>query len=404
MRTAFYISKRYLFSKRNRNAVNIISFISIISFTVSTAALIIVLSVFNGFETVIDGLYNKFDPEIKVLPIKGKSFELDDTKWNQLQKIKNIQFATKVYEENALIRYNDHQTVALIKGVSNNYFKTTNITEAITAGDTNWSHFKNFTIIGSGLSYSLGGVDVVNNKSMKIMSPKTDAEIGSFDLGNESFNQIEVFPTHEFAIQKEIDGKMLIIPLNIVNQLFQSENKYTQIEISLYNNHLVNETKNELYKLLGDNFNIQNKREQHQLLNKIMNGEKTFSYVIMIFILLVGSFNLVAMIIMLILEKKDHMITLYSVGGSKQLIRKIFFNQGLMITIIGTFTGLLVGYIFCLIQEKYGVVSLGDTDTMVISSYPIDLRWADFIKVLLTTTVIGFAASYYASQKVNKTI
>jgi len=368
----------------------------VIAFAVSTAALVVVLSVFNGFENVIDGLYNTFDPDLKVLPAKGKSFEIPAEKLAQLKQYNNIAAVACVFEENALVRYGERQTVAQLKGVDNNFFKTSNIAQAITIGDTNWTHFKSFAIMGRGLSYLLGGVNLFNNKSMRIIAPQPGSDPS--DMNMESLNQEEIFPTHEFAIQKEIDGRAMVLPLAVVNKLFNNEGRLTQLEIAL-NSANNEQTIADIQKILGNNYIIQNRRQQHQLLNKVMNGEKMFSYVIMMFILLVGSFNLIAMLVMLIMEKRGHIETLKYMGGSKRFIRSIFFGHGMMVACLGCFTGLVLGFAICWLQQQYGFITLGDAETMVINVYPVEMRLPDFLYVAFTSVAIGGLASWYASGK-----
>jgi lipoprotein-releasing system permease protein len=358
----------------------------------------VVLSVFNGFEGVIDGLYNTFDPDLKVLPASGKSFELPAEKLAQLKQYNNIAGVTCVFEENALIRYGERQTVAQLKGVDNNFFKTSNIAQAITIGDTIWNHYKQFAIMGRGLSYLLGGVNLFASKSIRIIAPRPGSDPADMDIGMESLNQEEVFPTHEFAIQKEIDGRIMILPLEVANKLFSNEGHLTQLEIALKDR--TDETSIMAIKtILGKDFTLQNRREQHQLLNKVMNGEKMFSYAIMMFILLVGSFNLIAMLIMLIMEKRGHIDTLKHMGGSTRFIRGIFFSHGMLVTCIGCFTGLALGFTLCWLQKQYGFITLGDAETMVIDVYPVEMRFQDFAWVTLTSIAIGFLASWYASGK-----
>lgn len=369
-----------------------------VAFAVSTAALVVVLSVFNGFEGVIDGLYNTFDPDVKVLPAKGKSFEIPAEKLAQLKQYDNLAGVTCVFEENALIRYGERQTVAQLKGVDANFFKTSNIAQAITIGDTNWARYKSFAIVGRGLSYLLGGVNLFSNKSLRIIAPRPGSDPSDMDIGMESLNQEEVFPTHEFAIQKEIDGRILVLPLAAVNKVFSNEGRLTQLEIALKNGNN-EQTITDIQNILGKDYIIQNRREQHQLLNKVMNGEKMFSYVIMMFILLVGSFNLIAMLIMLIMEKRGHIETLKYMGGGKRFIRSIFFGHGMMVACLGCFTGLALGFALCWLQQQYGFITLGDAETMVINVYPVEMRLPDFIYVALTSAAIGSLASWYASGK-----
>ncbi len=371
---------------------------SVVAFAVSTAALVVVLSVFNGFEGVIDGLYNTFDPDLKVLPAKGKSFEMPAEKLAQLKQYNNVAGVTCVFEENALVRYGERQTVAQLKGVDANFFHTSNIAQAITLGDTNWGHYKSFAIVGRGLSYLLGGVNLFASKPLRIIAPRPGSDPSEMDIGMESLNQEEVFPTHEFAIQKEIDGRTMVLPLETVNKLFSNEGKLSQLEIALKNGSN-EQTITDIQNILGKDYIIQNRRQQHQLLNKVMNGEKSFSYAIMMFILLVGSFNLIAMLIMLIMEKRGHIETLKYMGGSKRFIRSIFFGHGMMVACLGCFIGLGLGFVLCWLQQQYGFITLGDAETMVINVYPVEMRLPDFLYVALTSVGIGSLASWYASGK-----
>ncbi|MSQ78681.1 MAG: ABC transporter permease [Flavobacteriaceae bacterium] len=391
-----FFARRYFFSKHTRSAVNVISLISVAGFAFGTMALIIVLSVFNGFDTVVNSLYKSYDPDLKVQPTIGKFFLLNDGQLSKLKYCEGVKSISRVLEENALIRYGQSQTIATMKGVDNNYFTVSNISSTISMGDALPWKTPEFAIVGRGLGNKLD-VDFGGMEPFTVFMP--DAGEVSVLNPEGAFATEEIFPTHEFAIQQEIDGKNLIVPLAFAQTLLKDKSKLSSLEIQLKSNADKGETKARLAKILGKDYTIKDRSEQHSLLNRIMKSEKQVSYIILCLILLVASFNMVASLIMLVLEKREDIITLVSMGASRKLIRRIFLNEGLMITIVGTVFGLGLGFLLCWLQMTYGFIKIGQAETLVIDSYPVAINPFDFVVVAITALVVGLATSVYPAVK-----
>jgi lipoprotein-releasing system permease protein len=393
---SLFVARRYLFSKNTRNAVNLISLVAIIGFTAGTAALVVVLSVFNGFDSVVGSLYHGYDSDFKITPSKGKYIYVDTNKIKQLQKLADVAFVSTILEENALLRYADRQTIALVRGVDRNYYQTTSILDAITDGDSTPWKYPQYALIGRGLGNKLN-IEYGGHEQLIIYMP--DKNVGNVLAEGAGFEQQGLSPSHEFSIQSEIDSKTMLVPIEVMRQLMNKESEISVLEVKLKSGADEAAVRKDIYDLLGNEVKIENRYEQHALLNKIMKSEKQASYIILTFILLIASFNMVAGLMMLVLEKKNNINTLVALGADKNIVRKIFLYEGLLISFIGTFVGLLLGFTLCWLQINYGFITIPESDTMVISSYPVKMRLNDFIYIAITAAGLGLLASWYPARK-----
>jgi len=400
LKLAFYIGKRYLFAKETQNVINIISGISVSGVAVSTAALIIILSVFNGFDNLVKGLFNSFDPDIKIMINEGKTFRIDEPGFKQIKKIPQIDFFCEVVEENALLEYNDKQFIATIKGVSPNFKMMNGIDTMIVEGKYELENDKyNSAVLGYGVAYYLSvGVNLVT--PVKIWVPKRNEKI-TFDA-EKAFNNDMVIPSGIFSIQQEYDSKYILVNINFARELLEYTTEVSSVEIKLKPNANQEKVKREIQKILGPSFSVKNRFEQHELLFKIMKSEKWAIFLILSFILLIASFNVTGSLTMLIVDKKNDILTLRNMGADNKLIRNIFLIEGWLISIMGAVIGLILGWLVCFIQHKFELITFPTGSTFVISAYPVDMYFPDFIYVFATVIFIGFIAAWYPVNYINR--
>ncbi len=398
----FYIARRYLFAKKSHKAVNIISLISLFGFAIGTAALIIVLSVFNGFEGLITGMYNQFDTDLKISAVQGKTILINSTQEEYLQQHTDIAAFCKTLEEQALIRYNGKQTTALIKGVTPDYHKVCGIDSLMLQGDFQLNkRDTNGAILGMGLAYTIGaGIKFIN--SIVVYAPK---RIGNISLSNpeNSFVTDYFFPTGFFAVyQPEIDNQYMIINLEKAQELFLYNNEISAVEIKLKDNANTAAAQKELQEYFGKNYKVQNRLEQRADLYRMLSMEKWIAFFIVIFILIIAIFNIVGTLSMLIFEKKNDIKTLQSIGADNSLIRKIFYIEGQLIAFVGALLGLTLGIIVCLIQQKFGIIQLGENGQFLMDAYPVIIKGADIILVSISVSIIGSISTYFPIRYITK--
>ena len=407
MNFPLFIAKRYFLTKKSQRAINIVSMISMIGVMIGTGALIVVLSVFNGFESLVISLYNSFDPDIKITATEGKSFIPGPALTSSLSNIAGIAAVSLTLEENALVKYHDKQYIATIKGVDENFFKVTGVDTMLAdsravdskghkifelaSGDTDYA------IVGGGIAYNLQLNMGDFFSQLDLYAPRRDA--GSLSHPEEAFNRKFISPSGVFAIQQEFDSKYILVPLRFAREMLDDEQRVSAIEVSLIPAASEEEVKAEIGKLLGSSFNVKSRFEQHALLYRIMKSEKWAVFLILAFILLIATFNVVGSLTMLIIEKQKDIAIFYSMGADAVLIRKIFFAEGLMITLVGAGIGLIIGGIICYVQRQFGIIELGNSRSFVIDAYPVKVKVQDFFSVFFTVFLIGSVAAWYPAKK-----
>ncbi|MCK4825455.1 ABC transporter permease, partial [bacterium] len=389
----FYIAKRYLFSKKSRNAINVISTVSVAGVAIGTIALIVVLSVFNGFDNLVRSLFNSFDPDLKITSVIGKTFSSDNEKIQMLERVDGILYLTEVVEENALLRYDERQYIATIKGVGEDFVKMSGIDSMIIDGD--------FTLVKNGKPYAVIGQGVAVNLAvgLNFISPvifyvPRNTKLISLDP-TKAFNRKYIFPSGVFAIQQDFDSKYVIVPLFFARDLLGYTNEVSSIEIKIDPAYETSVVQENIKELLGPDFSVKNRFEQQELLYKIMKSEKWAIFLILTFILIVASFNIIGSLTMLIIEKKKDIGILRSMGTSLSVLRQIFLFEGWMISLLGAFTGLILGTLICWIQQKFEVIKLQGSGSFVIDAYPVSIEIPDLIWIFLTVLLIGYLASWY---------
>lgn len=393
----FYIASRYLVSKKSRNAINIISIISIAGVAVGTAALIIVLSVFNGFEDLLMRLNNSFDPDIKMLPATGKTFVPDSNFKSALHDCDFVSSVSYTLEENALLQYNDKQVIATVKGVDDNFLETTGLDSMVVRGDALLNNGKaSCAIMGAGIAYSMGVFcDYMEPLVASVPSRTTEIKGNFSDAASDLLNSISLYPSGIFAIQQEYDTRYVVVPIDEIRQLLEFDNEVGDAEIRLKPGISYDLAVKQLSEKFGDKFKILDRNMQHEYSYKIMQSEKWAIFMILIFILLIASFNIIASITMLIIDKRNDISILRSMGADDSAIRRIFFIEGLGISIVGAVAGLLIGGIICWLQMTYGLVKLGGGNgSFIIDAYPVAIRAVDILWSFAAVMIIGLFAAW----------
>jgi lipoprotein-releasing system permease protein len=395
--TPFYIARRYLFAKKSTNAINIISTISVLGVFVGSAALFIILSVFNGFEEVVLKMYNTFTPHLVIVPEKGKTFDPQMPYFQQLKKDKRIFSYTEVLAENALLRYGDRQSVGLVKGVSEPYLRNPSLDTITIQGE--------FVLKVKGESAAVIGSAIQNYLMININDPLTPLQIFSPKKGSKasSINPADDFTMSTipvsgiFEVQQDFDN-MTIVPLAFARQLLQEEHNVSFIEINLNNGINADAFKEEIEKQINKGFVVKDRLAQNQVLYNILGSEKWAVYIILTFILIIAIFNIIGSLTMLVLDKLKDIAVLSSLGAGKKLIKRIFLLEGMMITMTGCIFGLLVGFIFCFLQQKFGIVKMSEENLLIPNAYPVAIKWMDFLLVFCTVTLFSFIASALSSN------
>ena len=392
MNFSFFIAKRYFLTNKKKNIVHIISWISLLGIAISTAALILVLSVFNGFEDLILKMYNSFDPHIKITSAEGKTFNSKDI----ILDHPDILVKSFVLEERVLLEYLQKKFIATIKGVSPSYRDLTNFDSLLVEGNyINDYDNKNIAVVGKGVAYYLSiglnnmfeqlEVFIPNRTKKTLLNPTT------------SFNKGSLLPVGFFSIQNEIDQEYIIVPLQLIQKLSEREENISAIEIKLKNQNRMLDVQQELKNNLGSKFIIKNRLEQQEFLYKILNSEKLIVFLILVFIMIIAAFNIVGSLTMLILEKKKDIKTFQSFGATVKNVQAIFFNKSMLTIISGTLIGVFFGLILAFSQQKFGFISMGN-GSFVVSAYPVLIKMTDVLLTCITVLLIGFFASWYPSK------
>ncbi len=397
MNTAFYIARRYLFAKKSTNAINIISAISVLGVFVGSAALIIILSVFNGFEEVVLKMFNTITPQVVISPLEGKTFDPNSAYFGALKKNKDIYSYTEILSENALLRYNDKQSVGLIKGVSEDYLKNKSLDSITIDGSFVLnSKYGSNAVIGSAIQTYLMVNTTDPFNQLQVFSPKKEAKVNSINPGDD-FTILSIPVAGIFEVQQDFDN-MAIVPLKFARELLGEPEKVSSIEINLKPGIDADAFRDEIEENIGASFQVKDRIQQNSVLYNILGSEKWAVYIILTFILIIAIFNIIGSLTMLVIDKIKDIAILSSLGAGRTLIKRIFLFEGMMITMTGCIFGLLVGFIFCLLQQKFGFVKMSQDNLVITNSYPVSFKLNDFILVFLTVGIFSFVASALSSN------
>jgi lipoprotein-releasing system permease protein len=397
LNTALYIARRYLFAKKSTNAINIISTISVLGVFVGSAALIIILSVFNGFEEVVLKMFNTITPQLVIAPAKGKTFDPNTAYFRQLSTNKSIYSYTQVLSENALLRYHDKQSVGLVKGVSTSYLKNKSLDSITIQGKFVIQNSSGpNAVIGSAIQNYL----MVNTNDpftqLQVFSPRKGITPGSVNPADD-FVDLYIPVSGIFEVQQDFDN-IAIVPLSFARKLLQEETKVSSIEINLQKGVDADDFKERIEERLGTGFIVKDRIEQNKALYNILGTEKWAVYIILTFILIIAIFNIIGSLTMLVIDKIKDIAILSSLGAGKSLIKRIFLFEGMMITMAGCIFGLLIGFGFCLMQQRFGWIKMSQENLLISNAYPIGLKWKDFLLVFVTVSIFSFMASALSSN------
>jgi lipoprotein-releasing system permease protein len=400
VKLSLYIAKRYLIAKKSRNVINIISSVSVAGVAVGTMALIIILSVFNGLEKLVTTIFNTFDPDMKIMAAEGKTFTADTAKLRLLSRINGVSCYSLTLEENALLKYEEKQIIATIKGVDDNYVMVSNIDSAMWEGKfmLKSDNGRLWAVPGVGIAQYLGiRISFVN--PIFIYVPRRTTETDNDP--EKAFSRKFIFPAGIFQVEQSYDTKYMYIPLDFARELIEKPGESSSIEIKLEGGANANAVQREIAKLYGKSYIVQNRFQQQELFYKVMQAERLAIFFILTLILIIASFNIIGSLTMLIIEKERDIEILKSLGADNNLIRKIFILEGWMISVTGAVAGLVLGFTVCWIQQRYGIIKL-NSDSLIMKSYPIVLKLKDFIIVPVTVLLIGYWAAWYPVRYLTK--
>jgi lipoprotein-releasing system permease protein len=406
MNLSLFIARRYLVSKKSHNAINIISGVALGGIAVGTMALIIVLSAFNGISDLVKSLYNSFGAEIRITAVKGKTFQPIGAKFDSIRHLKEIKYVNNVLQDKALLIYNDRQTNAILKGVSPTF-------EPMMQFDTlvhNGSFFLrkgglDYGVFGTGIARRLGvGESNTDYLSVACYAPKRGLE--STPNPTDAIIEKHLFPAGTFSINDDFDYNYIIVSIDFARQIFDyKDSSVTSIEISPAKGANIDDVKSKIKSILGSEYNVKDRFEQNELIFKTLKSEKLWTFIILVFILIIATFNIVGSLSMLILEKEKDIDILWKMGADIYSVRKIFLYEGMLITFIGASIGIILGTAICLIQIYFKLVPIGPG--FIIDAYPVKLQIMDYVYIFGSVIVIGLLSSWYpvrafTSQRLGK--
>ncbi len=396
MNLPFSIALRYFKRSNSTQAINIVSWISMGAVALSTTAMIVLFSVYNGLESYVKGMYTAFYPEVKVSPQKGKFFDIPESKIKALRQIKGVAAVGFSAEDMALLEGHDHQKVVRLKGVDNEWFKANEMEKHINTGTASWPETSDIpSNIGVNIVAEMG-IEVQNPfQKIQLYYPKSNASFSGLDAAS-ALKSLAVAPYASFQIQPELDGQFFLIPLTAAQGFFDVNHKISAIEISLNQPKLSSDVIANVKKIMGSDFEVLSRIEQNKTLFMATEMEKWMIYGILLMVLIISSFNMVGALSMLAIEKKLDVSVLKSMGASAQTIRKTFLNLGLLIACAGAIIGIILGLIIVLAQMQWGFIQMGDG---FMEAYPVELQTKDFIIVCITVIAVGLGAAWYPAHK-----
>lgn len=404
MNFSFYIARRYLFSKKSHNAVNIISCISVCGVALATMAMVCTLSVFNGFQDLVSTFFTAFDPELKVMPAVGKVFDGQDPRVLSIRQMPEIEVCSESLEDNAMVQYQGRQVMAVIRGVEDNFDSLTPIDSILFGRGELILHDEvaNYAIPGIQLLSALGtGIRFLD--PLEVYAPKRGAKV---NIANPStaFTTGNLFSSGlTFVVgQEKYNNAYILTSLDFARQLFRYTTEISALNLKLKAGEDVETVKRMLEKRLGKEFVVQDRYEQQEDTFRIMKIEKLVSYLFLIFILLIACFNIVGPLSMLIIDKRNDVMSLRNMGANDRQITRIFLLEGYMISCFGAVSGVVLGILLCFLQQQFGLISLGSSGSFVVEAYPVSVHAGDVILILLTVLAIGFASIWYPTRFLSK--
>ena len=398
MNLPFYIARRYLFSKKKHNAINIISGISVCGVALATLALVCTLSVFNGFQDMVAGFFTAFDPELKITIREGKVFEPQGAAFQEVRSLPEIGVWTETLEENAMVQYKDRQAMAIIKGVEDNFEELTSIDSLLYgAGE--------FILHDSIVDYGVLGVELISELGtglqfvdpLQVYAPKRNVRVNMANP-SASFNRDYLFsPGVVFVVnQQKYDARYILTSLSFARNLFNYDTEVSAVELKLKPGTDVTAVQRKIARILGDEFVVLDRYEQQADVFRIMEIEKFISYLFLTFILAIACFNVIGSLSMLILDKREDVETLRNLGADDRLIARIFLFEGRLISLFGALSGIVLGLLLCYIQQRFGIISLGGGNgSCIVDAYPVSVHVTDVVLIFITVITVGFLSVWY---------
>lgn len=404
MNFPFYIAKRYLFSKKSHNAINVISGISVCGVALATLAMVCTLSVFNGFQDMVATFFTAFDPQVKITSVKGKVFDGSMPVLSQIKNMPEVAVYSESVEDNAMVQYKGRQVMAVIKGVEDNFDKLTPIDSILFGRGELILHDEvaDYAIPGLQLLSTLGtGIRFLD--PLEVYAPKRGAKINMANPMS-SFVSDDLFSSGlTFTVnQEKYDGSYILTSIDFARNLFQYDKEVSAVNLRLHPTANEKDVISKIKRILGEDFYVQDRYEQQADTFRIMEIEKLISYIFLTFILMIACFNVIGSLSMLIIDKKNDVQTLRNLGASDNQIVRIFLFEGRMISFIGAVAGVILGLILCLVQQEYGIISLGNSGSFVVDSYPVSVHIWDVVLIFITVLVIGFISVWYPVRYLSK--
>jgi ABC-type lipoprotein release transport system permease subunit len=400
MNVSLYIAKRYLFAKKSHNIINIISIVSFSGVAIATAILFIVLSIFNGLQNFVEQSFNSFSADIEITPKYGKIIQKDALNLKQLAALNGVEYLSEVLSDIAVFVYDDKQFIAKIKGVYPDYNRMNRLDTIVHRGKFMLENYGfSFAVLGVGVAAHLDcSVSETLSNSLKIYYPnRTKKTISSVSI--DALNAQVITPSGIFYSNTEYDAEYVFVPLSFARELLGYESGCTSLEIRCTSSSKMKSVQKEIKKNVSEEFYVKNSYQQQEELFKVMQSEKWITYAILSFILLIASFNMVGMIAILILEKKQTVGVLHSMGADVGLVRRIFIYEGILISILGVVCGLFLGFIFCLLQMQFGFITFGE-GSYLLTAYPVLMQWKDILLVPIIVLVITIPTTYILTKKI----
>ncbi len=398
MNIELFIAKRYLFSKKSTNVINVISGISVVGVMIATMAMVVVMSVFNGFSDLVATFFTSFDPQLKVVPVEGKTCAADDPALVEIKSMEEVEITSETVEDQALAVYRDNQSMVVVKGVDDNFSRITNINNICYGEGT-------FALHAADLQYGIMGIRLANSMSvgtyypgyLHVYAPQRE---GQLDVMNPMTGFVEdslLSAGVVFCVQQgKYDGSYILTSLSFARMLFQCDGEITALEVKLKAGSDTQKVKEKMQGIAGTKFRVLDRYEQQEDTFNIMKIEKLMAYVFLTFILVVACFNIIGSLSMLIIDKSKDVETLRSLGARDSFIKRIFIVEGWLISIIGAVVGVLLGLALCWAQQQYGIVSLGQSaGAFVIDAYPVSVHYSDVALIFFTVVLVGFLSVLY---------
>lgn len=399
MQLPLFFARRYLFSKKKHSSINVMSMISLVGVAVGAMALVVILSVYNGFDSYVRSLYSTFDPELKITPAQGKFFHYDEALKAKLMSVEGVAAVCRTVEENALVRYNNKQQIVTVKGVDDSYQKVCGIDSMMSAGSF---VLKKGDIdqasVGAMIAQSLG-VGINFMEPMFVFLPNREAT----DMQSpDAFTQRYVFPESVFATNLEYDMKYVILPVRTIDSAYHFTDEASALEVKIKSGESLSDVYSRVQKALGSSYVVKDRFMQNEVLFRIMKSEKWIIYMILSLILVVASFNIIGSLSMLMLDKQEDVFVLRSLGASSKLIERIFLLEGWLISIFGASIGVALGLGVALLQKHYKLVKLSTEGAFVLDAYPVKVEALDLVSVFVTVVLIGYFAARYPISSLKK--